>query len=509
MERLGTNYGGWFVPKEMVLNESSIVYSGGVGEDMSFDLSLQSKYNCNIFLIDPTKRAFKHFQNVKGYYEKQTEFSGDIQKDYINCIEYLNPNLRKMNYLDVGLWNEKTELKFYKQNNDKCVSQSLVPSMFGSDYDIVHVNTIQNIMKENNHSKIDLLKLDIEGAEVEVVDKMLDDGIHPRYVMIEFDLLLKKKDPENKTKKLIERMMRKEQYTILKNDNLNITFEYQIPVVIVHIGYKDYVRVNLEITGKTNKIYLIGDDSMKHLGKMHNVTFVDIDKYQNHASIVEARNSFINYSTNSEEFEWTAIQNGAFILKLFLEDYHLSKIFNMDSDNILLYDINKYSFKKDIAYCLNKNYHEFRMSNSNHCALFNLEYCNEFIQLYKDIYLSKKHFHLIEDKIRYHSENNIAGGINIMTLNYILVNERRIETQNLMNPAEDDSVFLNNINNAEGFESKQQYRLKKNMIDFYFSNGVWKIYDLINKKEYKLMNLHFQGGAKRFMTDTLIETFNY
>jgi len=57
---------------------------------------------------------------------------------------------------------------------------------------------------------------------------MLDDGVHPRYVMIEFDLLLKKKDPENKIKKLIERMMRREQYTILKNDNLNITFEYHI-----------------------------------------------------------------------------------------------------------------------------------------------------------------------------------------------------------------------------------------------------------------------------------------
>ena len=42
MERLGTNHGGWFVPKEMILNESSIVYSGGVGEDMSFDISLQS-----------------------------------------------------------------------------------------------------------------------------------------------------------------------------------------------------------------------------------------------------------------------------------------------------------------------------------------------------------------------------------------------------------------------------------------------------------------------------------
>ena len=51
----------------MKLNENSIIYSGGVGEDMSFDLLLLSKYNCNIFLIDPTTKAIKHFDEVKKY----------------------------------------------------------------------------------------------------------------------------------------------------------------------------------------------------------------------------------------------------------------------------------------------------------------------------------------------------------------------------------------------------------------------------------------------------------
>ena len=46
MNRLGTNYGGWYVPSCMDLNETSVVYSGGVGEDISFDLLLQNKYNC-------------------------------------------------------------------------------------------------------------------------------------------------------------------------------------------------------------------------------------------------------------------------------------------------------------------------------------------------------------------------------------------------------------------------------------------------------------------------------
>ena len=38
MLRLGTRYGGWIIPKNNTLNENSIVYSGGVGEDISFDL---------------------------------------------------------------------------------------------------------------------------------------------------------------------------------------------------------------------------------------------------------------------------------------------------------------------------------------------------------------------------------------------------------------------------------------------------------------------------------------
>ena len=51
--------------------------------------------------------------------------------------------------------------------------------MFGDTYDMVKVTTIEEIMKTHNHSKIDLLKLDIEGAEVKVLNNMLDNKIYP------------------------------------------------------------------------------------------------------------------------------------------------------------------------------------------------------------------------------------------------------------------------------------------------------------------------------------------
>ena len=86
-------------------------------------------------------------------------------------------------------------------------SQSVIKNMFGEDYDTVSVNTIKNVMKLNGHEKIDLLKLDIEGAEVAVLTQMLDDEIYPTYLCVEFDLLLKRKDTYGETEKVIKTLL--------------------------------------------------------------------------------------------------------------------------------------------------------------------------------------------------------------------------------------------------------------------------------------------------------------
>lgn len=225
MEILGTNYGGWSIPKDAKLDSNSIIYSGGVGEDMSFDLKLEDKYNCKIFLIDPTQKAIKHYEEVKEFYNtKINNFSGNIQTDYLYNIIDLDPDFDNYTYINKGLYKEKTKLKFYKQSNPDYVSQSLVKNMFSNEYDEVEVDSIKNIMKIYNHNKIDLLKLDIEGSEIDVLNQMLDDQIYPTYLCIEFDLLLKKKDPNQLTQKLVKRLQ-ETNYKILENKNLNITFE--------------------------------------------------------------------------------------------------------------------------------------------------------------------------------------------------------------------------------------------------------------------------------------------
>ena len=225
MEKLGTEYGGWYIPTLAMLDESSIIYSAGVGEDISFDLLISEKYNSHIFLIDPTEKSKKHYNEAVNFYKNKTPFTGNIQNDYYDKISNLQPNLEKLSYLDIGLWNKPDVLKFYKQENPNYVSQSLIENMFGSNYDIVNVDTIKNIMNRFNHKQIDLLKLDIEGAEINVLEQMFHDNIYPKYLCIEFDLLLKNKDYDGITQKLITKIINEYGYKILIDDNLNITFE--------------------------------------------------------------------------------------------------------------------------------------------------------------------------------------------------------------------------------------------------------------------------------------------
>jgi len=272
-----------------------------------------------------------------------------------------------------------------------------------------------------------------------------------------------------------------------------------ISIVIIHTGYQDYLKHNLEITGINNHIYLIGDQSIKYLEQINNVTFINIEKYRNLDLIKKCKAHFKNYSSNSLEFEWLCFER-VFILKHFLINYKLNKIFHIDSDNILLMNINNYEFQKEIAYCLNKNFHKFRMSHSIHSGLLNINFCDKFIELYQDIYINKTKLYLIQDKINYHIDNNsnkfINGGICDMTLYYLLVKEKILDVQNLIQPI-NGMVFITNINNGEGYDYQDQYLISDNKIKLNFNNNKYiSIYDIIKNKNYNTVNIHFQGSSK-------------
>lgn len=225
MRRFGTTYGGWSLPVEAELGPNSIIYSAGVGEDISFDLLLQEAYGCEIVLIDPTERAKAHYEEIKTFYDtRKPYFTGDIQPDYIRTIGRAKPDFSKFTYVTKGLWHIPDTLKFYKPVNPKYVSHTFMTNMYSDEYTMAEVDTVGSIMKELGHTQLDLLKLDIEGAEVTVLDQMLREQIYPRYLCVEFDLLLKGKDSARMTENILQILGRKN-YKMLENREWNCTFE--------------------------------------------------------------------------------------------------------------------------------------------------------------------------------------------------------------------------------------------------------------------------------------------
>tara|TARA_A100001011_G_scaffold358910_1_gene405012 strand:- start:19 stop:885 length:867 start_codon:yes stop_codon:yes gene_type:complete len=267
--------------------------------------------------------------------------------------------------------------------------------------------------------------------------------------------------------------------------------------VVIHKGYKPYLKYNLEITSKNNHVYLIGNKEIKFLENLSkNITFIDIEKYENNQKLNYLKENFQNYSTNSFDFEWFCFAR-VFILKEFLNEYNLDSLFYIDSDNVLLVDVNNLMFEQETAFLVPNNQSKYRMTGSIHSSLISKNYCNEFEILFNDIYINKERFDLIKEKIDFHQKEKIPGGICDMTLHYLIYHEEKLKIHNILEPFKNKDgemvVFMNHINNGEGPLSMNNYALKNEKIKIYNRN---KIFDIILNYKILVCNIHYQGSAK-------------
>lgn len=157
--RLGTEYGGWTIPAGWV-DSSWTCYTAGVGEDASFDLALV-ELGCEVVAIDPTPRAI----------------------DYVTPMLAEHPNLAFAPY---ALWSSDCELEFFPPANREHVSFSATNRQRTTDPIRVDARTLGSIMAERGHGKVDLLKMDIEGAEYPVLESLDLGGAGVRVLCVEF-----------------------------------------------------------------------------------------------------------------------------------------------------------------------------------------------------------------------------------------------------------------------------------------------------------------------------------
>lgn len=177
MKRFGTSYGGFYYPSTLPgLNKDSIIYCVGVGEDISHDITIARQLDSHVYLFDPTPRAIQHVKYIKDVFDNKTpvvhnkRFGGG-DPNYMTLLTNNKVDSSKIHMFDYGLFIMDTTLKFYKPSNPEYVSHSVVKEIVdNTDYINVPVKKLTTIMKELNHTHVDLLKIDVEGCECEVLE---------------------------------------------------------------------------------------------------------------------------------------------------------------------------------------------------------------------------------------------------------------------------------------------------------------------------------------------------
>lgn len=155
---------GNYLLNKNLINSESIVYSFGVGDSISFEKGIVSNFNCKVLCFDPTTLA----------------------KNYMSKIDY-DKNL--ISFMEYGIWDKDEKVKFFYQDENKRdnTGGSILNQFKTSSYVILQCYKLKTLMKQNNHSNIDILKLDIEGAANQVLKNVVDENILPKQIVAEFE----------------------------------------------------------------------------------------------------------------------------------------------------------------------------------------------------------------------------------------------------------------------------------------------------------------------------------
>ena len=201
--KLGSNYGSWVIPKNF-LSKKSTCYLVGAGENISFDCEIAKRYKSKVYIIDPTKRAKEHFESLKECVLKR--------KDEDRGCGIDESSLGRLEYLSYGIAGETGIRKFFEPNNPEYVSYSIVNLQNTKKYFKARCYKTSDLMKNLGHKKIDLLKLDVEGAEYEVIESIIKDSVAIDVICVEYDEL---HNPMNKGYK---KRIKKSVSSLIKND---------------------------------------------------------------------------------------------------------------------------------------------------------------------------------------------------------------------------------------------------------------------------------------------------
>ncbi|MGI9204842.1 MAG: FkbM family methyltransferase [Woeseiaceae bacterium] len=156
--------GGWWFTSDG-LDENSIVYSLGVGDEVDFDLFVIQRFGAEVFAFDPTPNSIDLLDSSK--LPEQFHF-------YPWAVMAADGSL-------------KSYPRLKKDGSKSDVMFTMIPEE-ETKADVIEVPafSLTSITSKLGHDRIDLLKMDIEGAEYEVLEGLLRSPVLPTQLLVEF-----------------------------------------------------------------------------------------------------------------------------------------------------------------------------------------------------------------------------------------------------------------------------------------------------------------------------------
>jgi FkbM family methyltransferase len=160
LQKVGSEYGGYLLDPSL-LGPDAVVYSLGVGEDISFDLTLIERYGLTLHAFDPTPRV-------------KTWLASQVLPE-------------QFRFHDVGIADFNGDGIFYLPPRQDFISHSLIRArQYSRDSIRVPMIRLRTAMQSLGHKRIDLLKMDIEGAEYSVLRDLIQEKIPVTQILVEF-----------------------------------------------------------------------------------------------------------------------------------------------------------------------------------------------------------------------------------------------------------------------------------------------------------------------------------
>lgn len=157
-------FGNYFLDLKKVNNDKKfIVYSGGVGKNISFDKEITKHFDCKARLFDPTPESIKYMKNI---------------------------NLKNIFFYPYALYKENKKVKIFFDRFNQVKSNSITNflNFDKNDFYFCNAYNIPYFMKKFNDTSIEVLKLDIEGVTMEVVLNCFQNKIFPNQMLLAIEV---------------------------------------------------------------------------------------------------------------------------------------------------------------------------------------------------------------------------------------------------------------------------------------------------------------------------------